>query len=309
MPFDSKAALQLLRFDEGFDGSIRFEEPMARHTTYRIGGPALCWAQVDSITSLGYVLDICARSGMPWVTVGKGSNLLVSDEGYDGVVLSLGRDFKKWDYDPEAMKFTVGAAASLSRIVQEAFHQGVSGLEFAVGTPGTMGGALRMNAGSRTEWLGSRVVSVTAYRAGGGLKRYLGTDIEWGYRHSSLPADEVIAECVLSVKPGEVSFIRAKMEGSLARRKRSQPLEFPSCGSVFRNPDGKSAGALIEGAGLKGKIAGGARISDKHANFIVNIDGAKAADVVALIKAAQCEVKREYGIELQPEVRFLGFAE
>lgn len=174
---------------------------------------------------------------------GQGSNLLVSDAGYRGVAITLGRDFKRWNFDSESMQFTVGAAASLSRIVQEAFHQGVSGLEFAVGTPGTLGGALRMNAGTRTEWLGRQVISVTTYVPGTGLKRYRGSDITWEYRHSSLSKREVIVECVLSVKPGEERFIRAKMEGSLTRRKRSQPLEYPSCGSVFKGVEGHAAGS------------------------------------------------------------------
>lgn len=299
----------MLRFDESFDGSLRFEEPMSRHTTYRIGGPAKCWVETASVSSLAQVLDICSRDAMPWIVVGKGSNLLVSDDGFDGVVINLGRDFKKWNFDAEAMRFTVGAAATLSRIVQEAFHQGVSGLEFAVGTPGTLGGALRMNAGSRTEWLGAHVASVTTYVPGVGLKRYRGDDITWEYRRSSLPATEVIVECVLAVEPGRERFIRAKMEGSLARRKRSQPLDLPSCGSVFKNPEGYSAGALIEEAGLKGTQVGGARFSEKHANFIVNVGGATAADVVELINRAQRKVAQDHGIELQPEVRFIGFAQ
>ena len=308
MPSGRMEELELLRFDDSFDGSLRFHEPLGRHTTYRIGGPALCWAEVSSLSSLSQVLDICTRRGIDWITVGKGSNLLVSDDGYNGVAISLGRDFKSWNFDAGTMQFTVGAAATLSRIVQEAFHQGVSGMEFAVGTPGTIGGALRMNAGSRIEWLGTHVVSVTTYAPMKGLTRYRGSDIEWEYRRSSLPTDQVAVECVLQMEPGRERLIRAKMDGALSRRKRSQPLGMPSCGSVFKNPDGESAGALIEHVGLKGARVGGAQISDMHANFIVNADDAKAADVVALIQMAQQKVKEEYGIELEPEVRFLGFA-
>ncbi len=309
MAFDSISALQLLRFDEGFEGDIRFEEPMSRHTTYRIGGPARCWVQVNSISALSQILNICARSNMAWVAVGKGSNLLVSDAGYDGVALSLDGDFKKWNFDQDEMKFTVGAGTSLARIVQAAFHQGVSGMEFAVGTPGTLGGALRMNAGTKTEWLGQHVFSLTTFSHESGLHRYRASDIEWSYRRSSIPIDEIVVECVLSVKPGQGPMIRATMDGSLARRKRSQPLDYPSCGSVFKNPEGHSAGALIEQSGLKGTAIGGAQISLKHANFIVNKGNATAEDVVSLIRLVQDKVKQDHGIELQPEVRFLGFAQ
>lgn len=302
-------ALQLLRFDDTFDGSLRFEELLCRHTTFKIGGSAYCWVEVSSITALSQVLSACRQEGLPWVVIGKGSNLLVSDRGYEGVVITLGRDFRSWNFDAGTLQFTVGAAATLSRIVQEAFHQGVSGLEFAVGTPGTVGGALRMNAGSRIEGLGDHVVSVTVYSPDRGLVKHFASSIEWGYRTSSLPKDEIIVECVLAMQLGQEGHIRARMEGSLARRKRSQPLEYPSCGSVFKNPEGCSVGELIEQSGLKGMCVGGAQISEKHGNFIINRDNASAADVVELMQKIQDKVAHDHGIELQPEVRFLGFAQ
>lgn len=301
------ALLGDLAADDSFCGEIRYDEPLARHTTLKVGGPARVWVRADSLSALAAVLGSCEAQGIPWFAMGRGSNLLVSDEGFPGAVITLGGDFKQWNYDPEAMEFTVGAAASLPRIVQEAFRQGVAGLEFAVGTPGSVGGALRMNAGTRTEWLGSRVVSATSYRPGSGLISRRASDVEWGYRRTSFPSDEVLVECVLSVNPAEQALIRAKMEEKLTRRKRTQPLDEPSCGSVFRNPEGASAGALIEGAGLSGARVGGARISPKHANFIVNTGGACAADVAALIDQARQKVKQHYGIELTTEVRFLGF--
>ena len=165
-----------------------------------------------------------------------------------------------------------------------------------------------MNAGSREEWIGSRVVSVTTMSAEQGLVRRSGEAIEWGYRTSSFSADEIIVECELSVEPADPFFIRGKMEASHARRKKTQPLTYPSCGSVFRNPDGHSAAQLIEGAGLKGHQIGGAQVSEVHANFIVNTGGATAYEVKELIDLVQRKVYEAYGIELQPEVRFLGFA-
>lgn len=301
------AVLGDLAADDTFCGEIRYDEPLSRHTTLKVGGPARVWVRADSLSALAAVLSACRDQNVPWFVMGRGSNLLVSDAGYPGIVVTLGGDFKQWNYDPEAMEFTVGAAASLPRIVQEAFRQGVAGLEFAVGTPGSVGGALRMNAGTRSEWLGSRVVRVTSYKLGTGLVSRQASDVEWGYRHTSFPADEVLVECVLSVNPAEQALIRAKMEEKLTRRKRTQPLDDASCGSVFRNPEGRSAGALIEGAGLSGARVGGARISPKHANFIVNTGGASAADVKALIDQAKQKVKQHYGIELTTEVRFLGF--
>ncbi|MEG1397262.1 MAG: UDP-N-acetylmuramate dehydrogenase [Raoultibacter sp.] len=308
MAIDRVSALQLLRFDDTFAGSVRVNESMARHTTYRIGGPARFFIEVESISALSQILGICHKSSLPWIVLGKGSNLLVSDEGFSGAVIVLAGDFKHYLYDEEKQSFTVGCAASLSHIVQEAFKRSLAGFEFAVGTPGTLGGALRMNAGSSTEYLGDHVVSVTTFSLAEGLKCTLGSNVVWEYRHSSIPADEVIVECELRALPGNADFIRGKMEGLLARRKKSQPLRYPSCGSVFKNPEGKSAGALIEAVGLKGQIHGGAQISEVHANFIVNIDNASAVDVRALIDLAARKVKEAYGIELTPEVRFLGFA-
>lgn len=294
-------------FGEGFRGQVLRDEPMSRHTTYRIGGPARWFVVVESLDALSKSLRECARMGVDWTVVGQGSNLLVADGGYDGAVIVLSGEFKRWSFDEETSRFSVGAALSLARIVQEAYHLGVSGLEFAVGTPGSIGGALRMNAGNRNDWIGARVVSVTTFGLSGGLKRYRGDEITWEYRRSSIPRDEVVVECELACERGQAPRIQQKMESALRRRKERQPLGMPSCGSVFRNPDGASAGDLIERCGLKGQCVGGAQISQVHANFIVNTGSATAADVAALIKMARDEVMRVHGIELWPEVRFLGF--
>lgn len=291
-----------------FDGRVRADEPMSRHTTYRIGGPARYFIEANSLSALARVMEDCARLNVPWALVGQGSNLLVSDKGFDGAVVVLKGEFRRWTFDEERMRYAAGAGMMLSRLVQEAYHQGLSGLEFAVGTPGTIGGALRMNAGTRNQWIGQRVASVTTYSVNGGLRRRLGSEIEWDYRYSSIPADEVVVECELMVEHGAEVLIRSRMDGALARRKKSQPMGMPSCGSVFRNPAGASVGDLIERAGLKGTSVGGAQISTVHANFIVNKGGATAVDVLELMHLAQDKVKEAYGIELQPEVRFLGFA-
>lgn len=301
-------ALEALLVDRTFDADVYPDEPMNRHTMYRIGGPARFYVKVATVGALKRLVDACVASGVAWVASGRGSNLLVADEGFDGVVISLGRDFRTMRFDEETSRFCVGAGVPLSSVVQEAFRRSLSGLEFAVGTPGTVGGAVRMNAGTREVGIGSRVASVTTLRPGEGLKRQDGSAISWGYRCSSFASDEVVVECELSVEPADPYLLRGKMEASHTRRKKTQPLTLPSCGSVFRNPEGASAGQLIEAVGLKGTRAGGAQISEVHANFIVNKGNATAHDVVALINLARSKVYEAYGIELQPEVRFLGFA-
>lgn len=301
--------LELMRFDEDFDGSIRLNEPMARHTTYRIGGPVRAFVEVNSIAALSMVLKVCASEDLSWFIAGKGSNLLVSDKGFDGVVIVLAGEFRSWCFDDELQHVVVGAGTMLSRLVQEVFHRGYSGMEFAVGTPGTVGGALVQNAGTRDDWIGSRVVSVTTYDQEAGLKRYAATDLSWGYRKSEFLPGEIIVECELKLEKAFSGNVYERMRALLARRKETQPLEYPSCGSVFRNPENDSVGKLIENAGLKGKRCGGACISEKHANFIVNTGSATAEDVLSLMALAREEVRRRYGIELETEVRFLGFEE
>lgn len=301
-------ALQALLVEGSFDGEVYPFEPMARHTSYRIGGPARFYVQVASLRALTELIEACNTEGTPWLLVGKGSNLLVADEGYDGVVIILGRDFKTLRFDEERSCFIVGAGVSLATVVQEAFKRALAGMEFAVGTPGTIGGAIRMNAGSRDEWIGSRVISVTTFLPGRGLKKYAGHDIAWSYRSSSFSPEEVIIECEIGVESGPAAHIRGKMEALLSKRKKSQPLNQASCGSVFKNPPDASAGALIEAVGLKGHRIGAAMVSPLHANFIVNTGGARASEVIGLIELIQVKVNEVYGIELQPEVRCIGFA-
>jgi UDP-N-acetylmuramate dehydrogenase len=292
-------------------GTVLLDEPMARHTSYRIGGPAWLYIECASIADINRCLEVFESHRLPWCVAGKGSNLLVADEGFPGAVITLGREFKDFSLPDESAGQTllvVGAGVVLANLVQAAFKNGYSGLEFAVGIPGTVGGALFMNAGSASEWIGTIVESVTVLRPGEGLKRYEAHELAWAYRQSGLPSSEIIVEAELKVKQGHLSQIRAKMEASLKRRRKSQPLTVPNAGSVFRNPPNQSSGKLIEEAGLKGYTVGGASVSDLHANFIVNNGSATAADVVAIIMHIRKRVKEDYGTELQPEIRFIGFS-
>ncbi|MBE0477284.1 MAG: UDP-N-acetylmuramate dehydrogenase [Coriobacteriia bacterium] len=285
-------------------GEVRSDEPMSRHTTFRIGGPASIYAVTDTLGELSSALHVLADEGTPWVVLGKGSNVLVSDEGYVGAVLVLGREFRRHTVTEDRME--AGAGCTLAALVQYAFSRGLAGLEFAVGIPGTLGGALVGNAGAREGCIGAIVESVTLFEPGEGLLRLSGADIAWGYRTSGLRGRGIIVEGGLRVTPGDRGRIRHSMETGFARRKASQPVGVPSAGSVFVNPEGHSAGRLIESAGMKGARVGGALVSPVHANFIVNDGGATAADVAALIVKVRQAVRDAHGIRLEPEIRFLG---
>jgi UDP-N-acetylmuramate dehydrogenase len=292
------------RLRSALSGDVRASEPMARHTTARVGGPAAVFAQLDTVSDVKSAIDVLAQEGVPWTVVGKGSNLLVSDAGYEGAVLVLGREFKKHEYEDGRLK--VGAGTVLGVLVQDAFRHGLVGLAWAVGIPGTVGGALAMNAGTRAGCVGDTVESATVYVPSEGLTLARGRDIAWGYRSSGLAGRGIILETVLTVTEGDPVRVRAEMERYLKERKASQPLGAASAGSVFVNPEGDSAGRLIESAGLKGMRLGGAQVSGVHANFIVNAGGASAADIVGLVRKVQMAVKDTHGVDLRPEIRFLG---
>lgn len=292
------------RLSSALIGRVRSQEAMAAHTTFRIGGPAALFVQCDTVGDLATVTSILSEEEVAWTVLGKGSNILASDDGYPGAVLVLGREFKVRVVDESIIR--AGAGCVLAVLVQEAFKRGMTGLEFAVGIPGSLGGALAMNAGSRDAWIGSIVESVTLFVPGTGLVSLGGSEISWGYRRSDLAQRGIIVEASLRLELGDTDQIRRVMEASLRRRKRSQPLGMPNAGSIFVNPDGDSAGRIIEELGLKGYTIGGAAVSDVHANFIVNNGGATAQDVVDLIGHIRSVVEEEHGIELRPEVRFLG---
>lgn len=285
-------------------GDVRRREPMARHTTYRIGGPAELYVTCDTMTDLIEAVRSCDAEGIERVTVGKGSNLLVSDEGYHGVVLTLGDEFKA--HRVQGTEIEAGAACILAFVVRDAYSRGLGGMEFAVGIPGTVGGAITMNAGTGADWIGGVVGSVTVYVPRVGLERLRADELEWHYRSSGLPSGAIAVETTLRLHEADQEAIRRAMDTGLERRKRTQPIGVPSAGSVFRNPPGDSAGRLIESAGLKGTMLGGARISEVHANFIVNEGGATAADVLGLVRKAQMTVRDTHGIQLTPEIKLLG---
>jgi UDP-N-acetylmuramate dehydrogenase len=285
-------------------GEVRLGEPMSRHTTFRVGGPASVYAVLETVSDVTAATSILRDECVPFVILGKGSNVLVADAGYEGAVLVLGKEFKQHRYQDDVLK--AGAATVLGVLVQDAFHLGLAGLSWAVGIPGTLGGALAMNAGTRHGWISQVVDSVTIYVPGEGLVLVRGHAVSWSYRTSDLARRGIILEATLSVSEGDRTRIRAEMERYLKERKSSQPLGQASAGSVFLNPEGGSAGKLIESAGCKGMYVGGAAVSEIHANFIVNVGGATASDLVTLIENVRTAVKEAHGVELRPEIRFLG---
>jgi UDP-N-acetylmuramate dehydrogenase len=298
----TSVALSRLRAE--VSGEVRAREPMARHTTYRVGGPAAIFCVLDAVHDVVSALRILEEEEVDWAVVGKGSNLLVADAGYEGAVLVLGREFKRHVIEGQTLR--TGSAVVLAHLVQDAFGLGLSGLEWAVGIPGTLGGALAMNAGTPEGWIGQIVDTVTLFAPGLGLTLVHGRDVVWDYRRSGLAGRGIILEATLRVAEGEPERIRAEMERNLGRRKATQPMQLPCAGSVFVNPPGDSAGRMIEACGLKGLRLGGACVSSVHANFIVNEGGATAADVIGLIRKVRATVKDGCGVELRPEIRFLG---
>ncbi|NLH91473.1 MAG: UDP-N-acetylmuramate dehydrogenase [Atopobium sp.] len=289
------------------DAEVIREERLSRHTTYRIGGPADLYVKPRSYPALVRTLSVLADEKVPWVVLGKGSNVLVSDAGYGGCVITLGEEFSKVSRADDGC-ITAGAGAQLNALVSMTLSAELSGMEFLVGIPGTVGGAVSMDAGTRHTWIGSLVRDVVTLVPGEGMRRRRGEQIEWGYRSCSLPTSEIILEVSFVLTHKEKSAIAAEMDAYLSKRRFRQPMGLPSCGSVFRNPPDASAAKLIEACGLKGVTVGGAQISEMHANFIVNRDNARASDVIELMRRMHDGVLAHSGIELRPEVKLLGFA-
>ena len=295
------------RLGEVADLELTHNERQAFRTSYRIGGPAALSATAHTYSALAQALAILEEEKAEWAILGRGSNVLVADRGYDGCVVRLGREFTHVTIGEENDVITVGGAMQLPRLLATCQKKGLSGLEMCAGVPGSLGGAISMNAGTRREWVSKRVSSLVTLCPGQGLKRYDAADLDWGYRHCSIPGGEVILEATFEVEKTSPAEVAADMERLMSRRRRHQPFNKPSCGSVFRNPPELAAGRLIESCGLKGAKVGDAQISEVHANFVINNGHASANDVLTLITMMHDEVLKRHGIDLVPEVKFLGF--
>ena len=285
---------------------VQFDVPMARHTSLRVGGPADALAVPANRGELASLLDLCAAHRLPHLVLGKGFNTLVLDGGIEGVVIQLSR-FRRLEERPGgAVRAEVGV--SHARLLRFCVERGLAGLEFGAGIPGTVGGWLAMNAGIGPRETKDVVREVEVMSPSSGQVRHFGRNsLRFTYRAlRGLAPGSLILSTLLAVQPDDRTRVRAEIDRLLARRSATQPLDLPSCGSVFKNPPGDLAGRLIEAASLKGKSVGGAQISTLHANFIVNRGGATAGDVLALLRCAQQRVWETSRIRLDAEVRIVG---
>ena len=285
--------------------NVKWEEPMKNHTTFRIGGPADYYLCPHSTAELQKVIEICKEENLPFFVQGNGSNLLVSDRGYRGVVIQLGKNFSDMEVKDE--RILVKAGALLSKTAKEALDAGLAGMEAVSGIPGTIGGAVMMNAGAYGGEMKDIVESVTVLNQEGELLTLSVEEMKMGYRTSIVKEKGyIVVSAVLKLRRGQRQAIREQMEDYKERRVTKQPLDMPSAGSMFKRPEGYFAGKLIMDAGLRGFSVGGAQVSEKHCGFVVNKGDATAQDVLDLIHEVQRRVKEQFGVELEPEVRFLG---
>jgi UDP-N-acetylmuramate dehydrogenase len=287
---------------------VKSDEPLARYTSMKIGGPADYFIEAQDDAALCQVLPLLRRHGAALCLLGNGSNVLIGDRGVRGAVIRLAGIFKRveWREDETGVSVEVGAAYPVTQLVREAARRGYAGLEFAEGIPGTMGGALVMNAGAYGSEFEKIVDQVEGVTQEGGVTCFARTQINFTYRDANLPPGLVVTRVRLRLSKQEASQVSSKLRELVTRRKSSQPSGYPNSGSMFRNPPGDFAGRLIEAAGLKGKRIGQAQISERHANFIVNLGAAKAEDVRQLMDLARAEVKQRFGVELTAEVKYLG---
>lgn len=287
------------------EDNVLINEPMKKHTTFRIGGVADYFVTPCSILEVREVIKLCRQENVPYYLMGNGSNLLVSDEGYRGVIVQLYDKFNQVEWNEN--KAVVMAGCLLSSFGNEAARRSLTGFEFATGIPGTMGGAVTMNAGAYGGEMKDCLLRVRMMDQNGRDRWYDKEELQLGYR-TSIAATEnlVVLEAEIELVKGDPTAIKNKLsELSLARRSK-QPLEYPSAGSTFKRPEGYFAGQLIQDAGFKGMVHGGAMVSDKHSGFVINKDNATAKDVLELIQMVQEGVFRQFGVHLEMEVKKLG---
>ena len=289
------------------DLKVAHDEPMSRHTSFRVGGPAKRMAFPSSGEQVVLLLDYARACGARPLVIGNGTNLLAPDAGLDRLVIDTSAGLNRLEKGDEPEVLTAEAGVSLARLADFACKQGLAGLEFAHGIPGTVGGAVCMNAGAYDGEMKQVIERVTVLFPEEGIKTLSCGEMDFSYRHSLLSdhPDAVVLRATFRLVPGDRETIRARMRELMARRKASQPLEYPSAGSTFKRPAGYFAGTLIESSGLKGLTVGGAQVSEKHAGFVINTGTATAADVLAVIRQVQDRVYAEKGVRLEPAVRII----
>lgn len=284
---------------------IKINESMKNHTSFRIGGPADILVLPQDVQEIKKIVAFCKGEGVPFFVMGNGTNLLVKDKGIRGVVIKLAQNFNDIEVNKNLIRCKAGVA--VSTIGRVALENSLSGLEFSCGIPGSVGGAVVMNAGAYGGQMADVVKKVSVMDFEGNIYDMSKNELEYSYRYSVLQkGDRILLDVEMELSPGDYNDIKTRMEDFLARRKQKQPLNLPSAGSAFKRPPGNFAGYLIEKAGLKGYRIGGAMVSDLHAGFIVNIDNATCEDVLNLINHIQKEVKEKFNVELEPEIKIQG---
>ncbi len=286
-------------------GTIKANESMQNHTSWKIGGPAQVFVEPQSLKDLQSIFIYARENGIDLTVIGHGSNLLVSDLGIKGIVVKIGRGM---DYfSVQGNQITAGAGVKLARLAALARENALEGFEFAAGIPGTVGGALAMNAGANNWCMADMVNEVLTIDNSGNIRKYMTSELDFSYRSSELREKALtVVEAVFEGVKGNREAIKKVTEDYLGKRKKTQPLDYPNAGSVFKNPPGDSAGRLIEMVGAKGLAVGDAQVSTKHANFFINRKRATARDMLILIKKVQSLVWKEYGINLCLEVQLVG---
>ena len=285
-------------------GKLKFSEPLAAYTSYRIGGPTDVMVFPDSESEIAAILKIIHHAALPLLVIGKGSNLLVSDYGWDGVAVYLGDNLSGWWFEEEKVQTMAGTP--LLDFIRACCENSLAGLEKLAGIPGTVGGALKMNAGAFGQEIGTVTETVHGYKLDGTPFSVQGSKIGFCYRQAPGLKDIILTRSSFTLSQGDRALLDTEMEATLARRAAKQPLACPSCGSVFKRPEGHYAGALIEASGLKGKKIGGAMVSPKHAGFIVNTGKARAMDIYTLIRLIEKKIKDDFGVVLEREVKLIG---
>jgi UDP-N-acetylmuramate dehydrogenase len=289
------------------NGDIQFDVPMEKYTTFRAGGKVAALCFIRNLPQLRDLMSYLKEEGIPSLIIGRGSNLLVKDTGFEGVTIGLKGDFAMVEKSPrEKNLLSAGGGVTVHDLLRRCTEEGLSGLEFLAGVPGTVGGSVTMNAGSRGVDMGSVIREIQLLTADGRIMRKDRSELDFSYRRLAIPSGSVVTAAGFKLGEEAPETISSRIAGYMKQRKEKQPLEFPSAGSVFKNPPNDYAGRLIEAAGLKGARVGGSMISEKHANFIVNTGGAKAADILALMEIARERVMRKFGIELEAEIRVVG---
>lgn len=294
-------------FSAALQERVRFNEPLAPLVAYRVGGPADILVFPETEADLQNLSELSQTFQLPITVIGEGTNLLIKDQGIRGITVSLKNAFQQIEFiNEEKTEMKCGGGVLKSQFLNWSIEQSLSGLEFSSGVPGTIGGGIFMNAGTKYGCYGDILRELRLFDFKNGFQQFKTETSDFQYRHQNVVKDSLVVWASFALKKGNAKAIQTEVNRIIAERAEKQPLDYPSCGSTFKNPEGFSAGRLIEKTGLKGTKVGGAEISDKHANFILNKGNAKASDILALIEMIQNRVWEQFSVKLEPEVRVLG---